>query len=49
MRDVSFHELESLVQFIYSGQTTINNASLEDFMKLGKSLGVKGKKKSKLV
>jgi hypothetical protein len=42
LRDVSFVELECLVQFIYSGKTSVPGASLASFLQLAHSLGVKG-------
>lgn len=41
-RDVSFTELESLVQFIYSGDTRVPGNCLQSFLSLAHSLGVSG-------
>jgi len=41
-RDVSFQELEVLVQFIYTGVVDVPGSCLDSFLSLAKSLGVTG-------
>lgn len=41
-RDVCYTELETLVQFIYSGTADVPGSSLDSFLSLAKSLGVTG-------
>ena len=42
LRDVAFSELECLLQFIYSGRTSVPGADLASFLGLARSLGVRG-------
>ena len=42
LRDVAFPELECLLQFIYSGRTSVPGKDLASFLGLARSLGVRG-------
>ena len=42
LRDVAFSELECLLQFIYSGKTSVPGADLTSFLGLARGLGVRG-------
>ena len=42
LRGVQRNELQSLLDFIYNGETSIQQDSLEDFMKIGKTFEVAG-------
>ena len=42
LRDVAFSELECLLQFIYSGRTSVPGKDLASFLGLARSLGVSG-------
>ena len=42
LRDVAFSELECLLQFIYSGKTSVPGAELASFLGLARGLGVRG-------
>ena len=42
LRDVAFSELECLLQFIYSGRTSVPGKDLASFLGLARSLGVRG-------
>ena len=42
LRDVAFSELECLLQFIYSGRTSVPGADLASFLGLARGLGVRG-------
>ena len=41
-KDVSFAEIESLVQYIYTGEVEVPGSSLQSFLSLADSLGVTG-------
>ena len=41
-RDVSFSEMEALVEYIYTGEVEVPGASLQSFLSLAHSLGVSG-------
>ena len=42
LRDVTFSELECLLQFIYSGKTSVPGPDLASFLGLARGLGVRG-------
>ncbi|XP_040572579.1 uncharacterized protein [Lepeophtheirus salmonis] len=42
LRDVSYIELECLIQFIYGGNTTVPDGHLNSFLELANDLGVSG-------
>ncbi|TRY61770.1 hypothetical protein TCAL_12266 [Tigriopus californicus] len=42
MRDVSFHQLQCIIEFIYSGKTEVANGQLSEFLDLAHSLKLKG-------
>lgn len=42
MRDVSFHQLQCIIEFIYSGKTEVANGQLSEFLELANSLKLKG-------
>ncbi len=41
-RETPFTQLESLLQFIYSGRTQVTTSDLNSFMQLAYGLGIKG-------
>ena len=42
LNEINFAELQSVINFIYLGQTEVHQADLEVFMKAGKQLQIKG-------
>ena len=42
LKGIKRNELQSLLDFIYNGETSIQQDSLEDFMKIGKTFEVSG-------
>ena len=42
LRGIQFTELESIIQFIYLGQATLNEERVNEFLAVGRSLEIKG-------